>query len=235
LVLLNDNFSSLVDAVRIGRRIFDNLKKATAYIIAVHVPIAGASVLPVVFGLPFILYPVHVVFLELIIDPACSVVFEMEPQEPDIMQRPPRNPKKSLFSRNLLILSLLQGIFSLFIVMTVFRIALNHGDSVEESRALAFITLVISNLCLILTNRSWSRSIFTSLSVFNKALLWVLAAAFVFLSLIVFSPSLQKLFHFELVHSADLLICLLAGVSSIVWFELVKFVAGIKKISLMGT
>jgi Ca2+-transporting ATPase len=216
-----------------GRRIFDNLKKATAYIISVHVPIAGSSLLPVIFDWPIILYPVHIVFLELIIDPACSVVFENEPQESDIMTRPPRNPKKSLFSRKLLLLSLLQGLFSLLVVTSVFEIARRKGLTANAARTLAFVTLVFSNLCLILTNRSWSRSIIASLSVFNKAFIWVIAGAMSFLGLVIFVPLLRRLFHFEKMHLDDLLICLVAGVLSIVWFELVKFFANKVNADLM--
>jgi Ca2+-transporting ATPase len=234
LVLLNDNFSSLVSAVRMGRRIFDNLKKATAYIISVHVPIAGASLLPVVFDWPFILYPVHVVFLELIIDPACSVVFETEREEANIMDRPPRDPKKTLFSRKLLFLSFLQGIFSLLVVIAVFQIALKKGQTPNGARTLAFATLVISNLCLILTNRSWSRSIVASLTVFNRAFVWVIGGAVVFLGLVIYVPLLRKLFHFEMLHLSDLIICLCAGVLSILWFELVKFSSGKKHADLMS-
>ena len=97
LVLLDDDFSSIVQAVRLGRRIFDNIKKAMAYIFAIHVPIAGMSLLPVLFDWPLVLLPVHIVFLELIIDPACSIVFEAEPEEADVMQRPPRDPAEPLF------------------------------------------------------------------------------------------------------------------------------------------
>ncbi|MGA2172221.1 MAG: cation-translocating P-type ATPase [Sedimentisphaerales bacterium] len=222
LVLLDDDFSSIVAAVRMGRRIFDNLKKATAYIISVHVPIAGVSLIPVLLGWPIILYPVHIVFLELIIDPACSIVFESEPEESDIMSRPPRDPKKSLFARRLLVLSFLQGLFALVVVAVVFRIALGLGQTESAARTLAFTTLVISNICLILTNRSWSRSIIASLSVFNRALAWVIAGAALFLGLVVYVPVLQKLFHFEIMHVGDLLIALLAGVLSVIWFEVVK-------------
>ena len=109
LVLLDDDFSSIVQAVRMGRRIFDNLKKAIAYIFAVHVPIAGMSLIPVLFRWPLVLLPVHIVFLELIIDPACSVVFEAEPEEADVMNRPPRRPDAPLFGQRTVILSLLQG------------------------------------------------------------------------------------------------------------------------------
>jgi Ca2+-transporting ATPase len=226
LVLLKDDFTSIVDAVRMGRRIFDNLRKATAYIISVHVPIAGSSLIPVILGWPIILYPVHIVFLELIIDPACSIVFEAETEESNTMRRPPRAPKTSLFSRRLVILSLLQGLFSLLVVTGVFKIALGLGQSEANARTLAFTTLVISNLCLILSNRSWSRSILGSLSVYNKSLTWVIAGATLFLGLAIYVPIFQRLFHFERLHGLDILIALLAGVLSVIWFEVVKVFSG---------
>jgi P-type Ca2+ transporter type 2C len=226
LVLLKDDFTSIVDAVRMGRRIFDNLRKATAYIISVHVPIAGSSLIPVLLGWPIILYPVHIVFLELIIDPACSIVFEAETEESNTMRRPPRAPKTSLFSRRLVILSLLQGLFSLLVVTGVFEISRRLGQSDANARTLAFTTLVISNLCLILSNRSWSRSILGSLSVYNKSLTWVIAGATLFLGLAIYVPILQRLFHFERLHGLDILISLLAGVLSVIWFEVVKLFAG---------
>jgi Ca2+-transporting ATPase len=233
LVLLNDDFSSIVEAVKMGRRIFDNLKKATAYIISVHVPIAGSSLIPVLFGWPVILYPVHIVFLELIIDPACSVVFEMEPEESNIMRRRPRDPGKSLFSRKLLVLSFLQGIFALFVVAGVFRIALWLEQTESAARALAFTTLVISNICLILTNRSWSTSIMGSFSAVNKSLLWVVAGAISFLGLVVYVPFLRNLFHFEFMHPLDLLIALGAGMLSVIWFEVVKYFSGKNKAEMV--
>ncbi len=226
LVLLKDDFTSIVDAVKMGRRIFDNLRKATAYIISVHVPIAGSSLIPVLLGWPIILYPVHIVFLELIIDPACSIVFEAEAEESNIMSRPPRSPKTSMFSRGLVILSLLQGLFSLLVVTVVFKIAQGLGQSEANARTLAFTTLVISNLCLILSNRSWSRSILRSLLVPNKALIWVIGGAVLFLGLAIYVPILQKLFHFQQLHGVDILISLAAGVLSVIWFEIVKVFSG---------
>ncbi|MDO8610611.1 MAG: HAD-IC family P-type ATPase, partial [bacterium] len=124
LVLLNDDFFSIVQAVKLGRRIFDNLKKAIAYIFAVHIPIAGMSLLPVLFNLPIVLFPAHIAFLELIIDPACSVVFESEKEEHDVMNRPPRNLKHPLFSKKTFILSLLQGLSVLSIVFITYLLAL---------------------------------------------------------------------------------------------------------------
>lgn len=233
LVLLKDDFSSIVEAVRLGRRIFDNLKKAMAYIISVHIPIAGASLIPVVLGWPLVLYPAHIVFLELIIDPACSVVFESEPAEGTVMTRPPRDPKESLFGRRLMTLSVLQGLFALVVVMAVFKTALWRGHSEPSARTLAFLTLIVSNICLILTNRSWSRGIIASMSVSNKALYCVVAGAILFLGLAVYTPFLQRLFHFGPIHAIDFLICILAGIWSVAWFELVKLAMKKMGIDLM--
>ncbi|MDQ5858164.1 MAG: cation-translocating P-type ATPase, partial [Acidobacteriota bacterium] len=174
LVLLDDDFSSIVEAVKMGRRIFDNLRKAVAYILAIHVPIAGMSLLPMLFGWPLALFPVHIVFLELIIDPACSLVFEAEKEEADVMRRPPRNPEEPLFSRRAVGIALLQGAGVLAIVFAVFAIAFARGQGAEDARALAFTTLIVANLALILTNRSWSRTIIQSLRTKNSALAWVL-------------------------------------------------------------
>jgi Ca2+-transporting ATPase len=222
LVLLDDDFSSLVRAVRLGRRIFDNLQKAMAYILAIHVPIAGMSLLPVLLKWPLVLFPVHIVFLELIIDPACSIAFEAEPEEKDIMHRPPRDPRRPLFNRSMVALSLLQGLSVLAVLLVVFLIALYRGQGVQEARALTFTTLVAANLSLILTNRSWSRMIWATLRSPNVALGWVFAGTVVLLMLVLYVPFLRKLFHFTFLHPDDLLICLLAGVCSILWFEGVK-------------
>jgi Ca2+-transporting ATPase len=225
IVLLKDDFTSIVAAVRLGRRIFDNLKKAMAYIISIHVPIAGASLIPIIMKWPIILYPVHIVFLELIIDPACTMVFEQEKEERHIMERPPRDPNKPLFGKRLLTLSFLQGLFSLVTVIAVFRIALSLGQPEAEARTLAFYTLIISNLCLIISNRSWTSNIFSIIRIPNKALLWVITGALSFMGLVMVVPFLQRLFHFTWMHSLDILIGLGSGILSVAWFECVKTVA----------
>ncbi len=229
LVLLDDDFSSIVGAVRIGRRIFDNLKKAMAYIFAIHVPIIGLSLLPVVLGWPLILLPVHIVFLELIIDPACSIIFEAENEEKDIMQRRPRNPLEPLFGLKSIGLSILQGISVLVIVISVFAIALYRGHGEADARTLTITTLIIANLGLIFANRSWSRTILSTLRSPNPALWWISGGTLVFLSLILYVPFLQQLFHFSKLHFSDLLICFSAGLISILWFELLKMFNGQKK------
>lgn len=223
LVLLDDDFASIVGAVRMGRRIFDNLRKAIAYIFAVHVPIAGMSLLPVLFKWPLVLLPVHIVFLELIIDPACSVVFEAEPEEADVMNRPPRRPDAHLFGSRTVGISLLQGLSVLIILLCIFVIALKRGQGEEEARALTFTTLIIANLGLIFTNRSWTRIVLDTLRSPNTALWWVTGGALIFLGLVLYVPFLQNLFRFSILHPVDFLICLAAGVVSILWFEVLKW------------
>jgi Ca2+-transporting ATPase len=222
LVLLDDNFTSIVKAVRMGRRVFDNLKKAMAYIFAVHVPIAGMSLIPVLFKWPLVFLPVHIVFMELIIDPACSFVFEAEPAESDVMNRSPRNPRERLFNSRMVGLSFLQGFSVLIILVAVYGIALLRGNGEADARALTFTTLIVANLGLILANRSWSRTIWATLRSPNVALWWVIGGAILFLGLVLYVPFLKDIFHFSTLHPFDLLICLAAGVVSIFWFEGLK-------------
>ena len=226
LVLLDDDFGSIVQAVRLGRRIFDNLQKAMAYILAIHVPIVGMSLIPLIVNWPLVLLPVHIVFLELIIDPACSIAYEAEPEEADVMNRPPRDPKKPLFGGRTLALSLLQGVSVLLIVLAVFGIALYRGQGELEARALTFTTLVIANLSLIFTNRSWSRTILAILRSPNAAMWWVVGGALVFLGLVLYIPFLRDLFHFATLDAVDLAICLAAGMAMILWLEGLKIFGG---------
>jgi len=226
LVLLDDDFSSIVKAVRSGRRIFDNIKKAMAYILAIHVPIAGMSLIPVLLEWPLLLFPIQVVFLELIIDPACSIAFEAEPEETDVMNRPPRDPNRPLFSRRTLGLSLLQGLSVLVIVLAVFAVSLYRGQGEAEARALTYTTLIIANLGLILTNRSWSRTILETMSTPNPALWWVVLGALAFLAAAIYVPFLRELFDFAYLHFIDVAICFMAGITSILWFEALKIFNG---------
>ncbi len=229
LVLLDDDFSSIVGAVRVGRRIFDNLKRVMAYIFAIHVPIAGMSLLPILFKWPLVFYPVHIAFLELIIDPACSVAFEAEPEEEDVMKRPPRDPGEPLFGMEILGLGLLQGLSVLVIVLGVYVITLHDGRGAQEARALTFTALVMANLGLILANRSWTHVILATLKRPNPAVWWVIGGALGLLALVLYVPFLRELFQFSTLHADDLLLCLGAGVVSITWFELLKVFRNRKK------
>jgi len=222
LVLLDDDFSSIVAAVRLGRRIFDNIRKAVAFILAVHVPIVGLSLLPVFFrDWPLLLLPVHIVFLELIIDPSCTLVFEAEEAEANVMQRPPRKPDERLFSRRTGGLAILQGVSVLAICIVIFLLArLQHSP--EAARALTFATLVVAFVLIIVVNRSWTRSLVDMLRVPNAAFRWVVAGTAILLATVLFVPAAQRLFHFAPLHAGDLALCAGAGVISVLWFEALK-------------
>ncbi|MBJ7415125.1 MAG: cation-translocating P-type ATPase [Niveispirillum sp.] len=204
LVLLDDNFASLVTAIRLGRRIDDNLRKAIGYILAVHVPIAGMSLLPVLVGWPMVLGPVHVVFLELVIDPVSSIVFEAEPEEAGIMARPPRPPDAPLFDASLLLRGLLQGGVVFLAVLGSFWLGLHDAHGEQVARCMAFVTLVVGNLGLVLTNRSITASAFTVLIRPNRALILVITLTLAALALAVGVPWLRDLFGFAALDPARL-------------------------------
>jgi Ca2+-transporting ATPase len=222
LVLLDDDFSSIVHAVRLGRRIFDNLKKAIAYTLASHLPIIGLTLIPVMMKWPLILLPFHVAFLHLIIDPACSIVLEAEREESTVMQHPPRAANEPLFGRRTFAISILQGLSVLGVVLAVFATAHYSGRGEQEARALTFTTLVMSNLALIFTNRSWGRTILARLHSPNPSLWWVIGGTIGFLGFVIFVPSLRELFRFSVLHPIDLAVCVGAAVCSILWFEAFK-------------
>jgi len=229
LVLLDDDFTSIVDAVRLGRRIYDNLRKAMAYILAVHVPIAGMSLLPVFFGWPLLFFPVHIAFLQFIIDPACSVAFEAEREESDIMLRPPRPLDEPLFGVWNLGLSLLQGAGVLIWALAVYGLALFLALPADDARALAFTTLVVANITLIFSNRSWKHTMFGTLRIPNRAIWWITGIAVFFLSVALFEPQLRTLFRFGAPDTTSLLAAALAGIFSVAWFELFKLVRSVRR------
>jgi len=223
LVLLDDDFSSIVAAVRLGRRIFDNIKKAVAFILAVHVPIAGLSMIPVFFAdWPLLLLPMHIVFLELIIDPSCTLIFEAEDAESNVMKRPPRSSTERLFSLGTIGAAVMQGLSVLAVCVGVFMLA-RTDHTADAARALTFTSLVVSFVVIILVNRSWTRSAFTMLRVPNPAMRWVVTGAFVFLAAVLVIPFAQRLFHFAPLHANDLFLSIGAGLVCVMWFEVLKF------------
>jgi Ca2+-transporting ATPase len=222
LVLVDDNFASIVAAVRMGRRIFDNLKKAMSFIFSVHIPIAGMSLIPVFLNWPLALLPVQVLFLELIIDPACTVVFEMEKDEPGIMQRPPRRLNAPLFGRSMVLSGLIQGLGILVVVASVYAFGLLRGLGENEARMLAFVSLVIGNLSLIFANRSRTLSILQSIRVPNKALWWISAGTLFFLTLVLSVPSLRNVFQFAPLHRWELALLFITGLVSVLFAEMIK-------------
>jgi Ca2+-transporting ATPase len=225
LVLMDDNFLSIVKAIKMGRRIFDNLQKAFGYTFAIHVPIAGLSLIPILLGsLPIILWPVHIVFLELIIDPACSIIFEAEKEEKNTMSRPPRRMDEPFFGRKKIWFSCLQGLGILIVTLAVYFTGLHLGYSAQEVRAMTFVTLIVSNIAVILTNRSWSENIFKIIASPNKAVLWVVGGAVFFLAIILNFTFFLDLFQFQKLTLINIFICSAAGLSTILWFEIYKMV-----------
>ncbi len=196
LVLLDDDFNSIVAAVRLGRRIFDNIRKAVVFIVAAHIPIAGMSMLPVMMGWPLVLLPVHIVFFELMIDPTCSIVFEAEQEEADLMRRPPRRTDAKIFDRQLLLLGVQQGSALFGLLLAVYLLGQWAGLAVEQARALTFSAMIIGDIWLIFINRSWSLPLRSSLRLPNPALWWVVACALLMLGLALFVPVMSTLFHF---------------------------------------
>jgi P-type Ca2+ transporter type 2C len=223
IVLLDDDFGSIVKAVGLGRRIYDNLRKAMSFIFAVHVPIAGLALLPLTTGLPIVLGPIHIAFLEMVIDPVCSLVFEAEVAERDVMRRPPRPRDESLFSNRLMLWGVVQGLFGFALVAATYLLALRGGMPDDDVRALAFFTLVTVIVALIFVNRSFSASLLAAFRRPNAALKFVLAAVVGILSLTLFWPAASRLFHFGALHAHDLAFACGAGVFVLVTLDLVKW------------
>ena len=219
LIVTDDDFSSIVSAVRLGRRIYDNLRRAMAYVLAVHVPIAGLALVPLFLGWPMVLFPVHIVFLELIIDPASSMAFEAEPADPGVMKRPPRPVAGRLFDRRLVVVSLLQGASVLAASLATFRLGLHGGGDDASARAMAFTTLIAGNVALVLVNRSWERSVLSAFTTRNVASWAVVAGAVATLVLALEVPFFRTLFRFGEVGWRGLAIAAAAGLLSVAWFE----------------
>lgn len=231
LVLLRDNLADMAVAVEMGRRIYDNLRKAIRYIISIHLPIILVVLLPLLLGWPYphILLPLHVIFLELVMDPMAAVGFENEPAEPNLMRKPPRKKNAALFSGKELTLSLLQGTAIGLAVMMVFRMALQQGMPEDGIRAMVFSTLVFSNLFLVLSNRSFDDPLTKSLFYKNPQLWKILGISLLMLSGVLYWPFVAGIFRVLPLSLTDLGTCALAGLASIAWFELYKLLrTGVK-------
>ncbi|WP_370677240.1 cation-translocating P-type ATPase [Pleomorphomonas sp. PLEO] len=222
MVLLDDDFGSIVKAVRLGRRIYDNLVKAMGFILAVHVPIAGLALLPLLFGLPILFGPMHIAFLEMVIDPVCSLVFEAETEEDDVMARPPRDPAEPLFSRTMVIWGVFQGVVGFGLVAAIYLIALWRDTPVDEVRALTFFSLVFVIIGLILVDRSFSSSVVMAVRRPNRTLVVVLVGVTAMLGLTLGWPVARELFRFGPLHASDLAVTVGAGVAVLLVLELIK-------------
>lgn len=222
LVLLDDDFASIVSTIRLGRRIYDNLRKAVQYIVSVHIPIAGLALLPFCFGLPLILMPVQIALLEMVIDPACSIVFESEAEERDVMKRPPRKPGSSILPPATALWAALQGLAALALVGAALVIGARVGMPENDLRAFVFTALVLMNIGLILVNRSFHASLRRALLKPNPALWLLVSSVFLVLGIGLYWGPAQRLFHFGALHFDDLGVCAAAGIGLIGVLEFSK-------------
>lgn len=226
MVLMDDDFSSIVSSVRLGRRIFSNLKKAMGYIVAVHIPIAGMSLLPISLGFPIVFLPAHIAFLELIIDPACSTAFEAEPEESGVMQQPPRKISQPILDKRTLMFSILQGAGVLALVFGFFYVLSAMGKGDQEIRSLTFVVLVLANLALIVTNISGTYGFTKKTKWQNRSLLIIVGGAVVALAAVFLIAPIRSVFHFGSLHPIDVTGAVLTGL--LIWAGL----ESMKKISI---
>ncbi|TAK96530.1 cation-translocating P-type ATPase [Patescibacteria group bacterium] len=225
MVLMDDDFSSIVSAVRLGRRIFTNLKKAMGYIVAVHIPIAGMALFPISLGFPILFLPAHIAFLELIIDPACSTAFEAEVEERDIMKKSPRKLSQSILDKRTLLFSITQGLVVLFLVLGYFLLLSGTNRSILEIRSLTFIVFVLANLALIVTNLAGTYGLAKNSKWRNVALRMIVGGAIMALLLVFSITPIRSVFHFSLVGLVDLAWAILTGF--LIWaiLEFIKWKA----------
>jgi Ca2+-transporting ATPase len=188
----------------------------------VHVPTAGMAFLPLVFGWPLLLFPVHVVFLEFVIDPACSIVFEAEPSEAGAMERPPRPPGEALFNLRMVWMSLLLGATALLATILGYAWMVHAGRSAGEARAFGFAAIVFANLAMILANRSRDRTVLATLARPNRALWWVVAGTLSALAAAIYVPIAAQVFGFSALRPGDALAAVVAGVAGVLWYDLIK-------------
>jgi Ca2+-transporting ATPase len=222
LVLLEDDFASIVQTVRLGRRIYDNIRNAMRYIISVHVPTAGMAFLPLLFGWPLLFFPVHIVFLEFVIDPACSIAFEAEHTDREAMHRPPRAPGAPLFDLRMLGTSFALGASLLVAVLALYAWSVSAGHAQAETRALGFSAIVFGNLALILAYRSQRRTMLRTLAEPNPAFWAIVGGTVAALLAVVYFPPAAAIFRFAPLPAADLAVAAAAGLLGVAWYDLVK-------------
>ena len=224
LILTDDNLEKVSEAIQQGRKIFSNLKKAVRYIISIHIPIILTAALPVLMGwkYPNIFTPIHVIFLEMIMGPTCSIFFEREPVEKNIMLVPPRDRKMGLFREDELLISIVQGVIIAGGILTLYYFFMKADLSIEETRNIVFTTLIASNIFLTFVNRSFTENFTRTIFYKNNLAPWVIIISISFLASIHLVPFVRDIFQVAQISFADLLLCLGVAFASVMWFELYK-------------
>jgi Ca2+-transporting ATPase len=224
LIITDDDLEKVAEAIKQGRKIFSNLKKAVRYIISIHIPIILTASLPVILGwkYPNIFTPVHIIFLELIMGPTCSIFFEREPAEEQVMVQPPRKRSISLLQQDEFLISIIQGLVISVGVLWLYYFSMYQGNSIIETRTKVFTTLIISNIFLTFTNRSFSRSFFRTLHYKNNLAPWILLISIAFLIAVLLISPIRNLFGLSPVSMVNFVLCAGVALASVGWFEIYK-------------
>lgn len=224
LILVNDDLSGMVDAVAMGRRIYTNIKKAVQYIISIHIPIILTVSLPLFLGwvYPNIFTPVHVIFLEVIMGPTCSIVYENEPIEPNAMQQPPRPITQTFLSFREMNISIIQGLIITAGVLFAYQWSIGEGYSETDTRSMTFTTLVLANVLLTLVNRSFYYSFIRSMRNHNNLMVTVIVLTLILLAIMLYFPPVTAFFSLAPLDKQELLVCGTVAAVSVLWFEVFK-------------
>ena len=225
LVLADDDFSKMIDAIAMGRKIYTNLKKAIQYIISIHIPIILTVSLPLFLGwlYPNIFSPVHVIFLEVIMGPTCSIVYENEPIEKNTMLQPPRPFTTTFLSFREMLLSIIQGIMITVGILGIYQYSVQHGYDESTTRAMVFSTLIFANVFLTFVNRSFYYSFLTTLKYRNNLLLTVIFITLLLLAIILFLHPVAVFFHVTALNFNQLIVCTAAAAVAVFWVEIFKW------------
>lgn len=225
LILADDDLAKMVDAIAMGRRIYSNLKKAVQYIISIHIPIILTVLLPLILGwiYPAIFTPVHVIFLELIMGPTCSIIYENEPIEANLMQQKPRPFTNTFLSWKELRLSIVQGLVITAGTLGIYRYAVANGYDEELTRTMVFTTLIAANIFLTLVNRSFYYSVFTTFRYKNYLIVIIILFTIAMLLIMLTVPAVIAFFKFEKILPGQALICVFVGFISVIWMEIYKY------------
>ena len=224
LILINDDFATMVDAIAMGRKIYLNLKKAIQYIISIHIPIILIVFIPLALGwmYPNIFTPVHIIFLEIIMGPTCSIIYENEPMERNLMLQKPRQLTTTFFNLKEITMSIIQGLVITLGLLFVYQYCLAEGCNENVTRTTIFLTLIASNIFLTLENRSFYYSIFTTIRYKNNLVLMINGITILITSLLLFVPVFSKFFLFEKVSFSQIGLSVLIGFISVMWIEIYK-------------
>lgn len=221
LILSDDDLSHMTDAVALGRKIYDNLKKAIQYIVSIHIPIILIVLLPLLlmWKLKLIFSPVHVIFLELIMGPTCSIIYENEPMEPDTMKRPPRKPESTFLSLRQLIMSIIQGLMITGACLGIGYYYMQQGEDESTVRTSIFITLLFSNIMLTLINRSFVHSIFKTIRYSNNLIPIIIAVTLLFIAASLYLPFVREVFLLTVIPPMQVFYCAIAAMAGTLWIE----------------